>query len=131
MEVRTESASCTGLDGETWRPGAKGIECDRLRVCLDLTPTQWTLAFSAWYSRVTGTPAALLRPSEEVRIQGLPAWVYMGALADRTGRSRYWRVYLIPRGRHAVVIRSVSWQPSDAGPFTSELDQAATEADVS
>jgi hypothetical protein len=131
MEIRTETAYRTALGGDAGRPGSKGIECDRLDVFLDLAPVQWTLAFPAWYSRVSGVPISLLRASEEVRVHGLTAWVYMGARADSTGRSRYWRVYLIPRGRRALVVRSIGWQPSDADLFASQLDQAAAEADIS
>jgi hypothetical protein len=131
MEIRTERASCVSLDGAPWRPGKKGIECDRLAVSLDLSPLQWTAVFPEWYSRAGGAPASLLRESEQLRIQGLAAWVFRGVKADGSGRSRCWRVYLLPRGRHAIVVRSIGWQSADAGVFASQLDEAASEADAS
>jgi hypothetical protein len=116
------------LDAAAERSAEEGkrILLEALEVTLDLSREQWPSVFVSWFCRVNGLPSDTVLHGAPVVIAGRPAWEYTYAASEPgTTGSRFWRVYLIPAGRTATVIRSAGWKVEDASRYGSLLDQVA------
>jgi hypothetical protein len=118
-QVRLDTAAEKSADG------GRRILLEELQVTLDLSTAQWPRVFTPWFCRINGLPANTALPGTAVRIAGRAAWEYTWAAAEEGSGSRFWRVYLIPCGRLAYVVRSAGWGVADDAHYRRLLDEVA------
>jgi hypothetical protein len=108
----------------------KRMRIEKLTVTLDLTAMQWRSVFEHWFPTAAALPAGIDLHATPVVISGKSVWRYTCAAAPSPGRreSRFWRVYLIPDWRSALVICSEGWSPADQDRYREAMDEYAAEA---
>lgn len=132
MELKVTRCGLVNLreaDAEL-RPDDPGIVTEKLCATFDMTATQWQGVFREWFCHANGLPAAVTLRPMAITIAGHAAWEYTCAAHGKgSDGSRYWRVYLFPRGRTAFVLRSIGWRAGDRSRFDSGLDRLAANLD--
>ncbi|HZP81601.1 MAG TPA: hypothetical protein VFB21_08190 [Chthonomonadaceae bacterium] len=110
----------------------KRILLTELLVTLDLSAEQWRDVFAQWFTRINGLPAWTQSHGMPVIIGKRPMWryTYLAAQKGERSGSRYWRVYLIPSGRKAYVVRSEQWAIQDGPRYNALMDTLAAHIEL-
>lgn len=119
-------------DASNAQKSGKRILLTELSVTLDLSAEQWRDVFAQWFTRINGLPAGTHLHGMPVTIGKRPMWeyTYMAAQKGERSGSRYWRVYLIPSGRKAYVVRSEQWGVQDGPRYNALIDTLAANIEL-
>lgn len=109
----------------------KRVVMETLAATFDLSPIQWRAVFAAWFAREIGVREIRNWHATEVKVGKRSAWLYTGAkVLEAHQGSHYWRVYLLPCGRTATILRSMNWQEGDGTRYGSLLDDLLVEVNA-
>lgn len=115
---------------ETASSADVGIETDGLTATFDITNDQWRDVFRQWFCEVCRLPKPTQLHPNAVTISKHFAWEYTYASqGPGTQGSLYWRVYVFPRGRQALVVRSIHWQAHNQDHLKKEMESFVSDLD--
>lgn len=119
-----------GTDSRRPAPAeGRRISLGRMIVPLDLTDAQWRPVFAAWFRQRHDFGAAPLQIAE-VRLGSVFSWQISGVSPAQTGAApHYWRAYLLPRGRRAVLLQSEGWRADEKTRCNRLVDDLAANYD--
>ncbi len=131
MQLKVHLFGDVPLNSEAVDSASKGKHIDliELDATFDLTHDQWKPVFEAWFHHAAAIPLKQALHPTSVSVDKRALWQYTSAVAASGKNSRYIRAYLIPQGKHAIVIQSRGWIADDASSYDSYLDDLAASVD--